>query len=66
MTKNIIQELIEYEDVEEINHIISEAFFNISSIADEKLNITLDGDLERSIIEIVYGELKASVKQDSV
>ena len=66
MTKNKIQELIEYEDVEEINHIISEAFFNISSIANEKLNITLDGDLERSIIEIVYGELKASVKQDSV
>jgi len=66
MTKNIIQELIEYEDVEEINHIISEAFLNISSIADEKLNITLDGDLERSIIEIVYGELKASVKHDSV
>ncbi len=66
MTKNKIQELIEYEDVEEINHIISEAFLNISSIADEKLNITLDGDLERSIIEIVYGELKASVKQDSV
>ena len=66
MTKNKIQELIEYEDVEEINHIISEAFLNISSIADEKLNITLDGDLERSIIEIVYGELKASVKHDSV
>ena len=66
MTKNKIQELIEYEDVEEINHIISEAFLNISSIADEKLNITLDGDLERSIIEIVYGELKASVRQDSV
>jgi hypothetical protein len=66
MTKNINLELIEYEDVEEINHIISEAFLNISSIADEKLNITLDGDLERSIIEIVYGELKASVKHDSV
>lgn len=58
MTIEEIKDLIECQDIKEIDDIITDAFWKLRDIADEKLNIDLSYDLERYMIESVYGQLK--------
>lgn len=58
MTKEEIKDVIENYDVEEITNTVMDAFQKLSDIADKKLDIDLSYDLEKYMIELVYGQLK--------
>ena len=56
--KEEIKDVIENFDVEEITNTVMDAFQKLSDIAYEKLDIDLSYDLEKYMIELVYGQLK--------
>ena len=58
MTKEEIKDVIENYDVEEITNTVMDALQKLSDIADKKLDIDLSYDLEKYMIELVYGQLK--------
>ena len=63
-TKEEIEDLIENRDVDKIDEIIREACSKIVETAWEELRIDLDGDLEKGIMDSVYGELMATFGLD--